>query len=121
MSHIVEIKTEIRDRVAVDRACRRLRLAAAAEGAARLFQREEQGLLVKLPGWNYPIVCDLASGQVKYDNFGGRWGDPKELDRFVQTCAVEKVHLEARRHGRTVQEQVLQDGSIQLTIQESPL
>jgi len=116
MSHIVTIKTEVRDAVAVHAACRRLRLSEPVQGKARLFSGEVSGLLVNLPDWQYPVVCDLGSGQVRFDNFGGRWGDQKELDRFLQAYAVEKAKIEARRRGHTVTEQPLADGSIKLTI-----
>jgi hypothetical protein len=38
-----------------------------------------------------------SRGQVQFDNFGGRWGDSKHLDRFLQAYAVEKCHIEARK------------------------
>ena len=75
------------------------------------------GLGVRAPRWQYPIVCDLATGELSYDNFGGRWGDPVELDRFKQSYAVEMTKLEAQKQGRYVSEQLLADGSVQLTVQ----
>ncbi len=45
------------------------------------------------------------------------WGERRQLDRFIQGYAVERARLEARRHGHTVTEQTLADGSIKLTIQ----
>jgi hypothetical protein len=117
LSHIVEIKTQIRDPVAVAAACRRLGLAEPAERTVKLFSSTAKGLVVELPGWNYPVVCDTVTGSLKYDNFGGRWGEQQQLDRFLQTYAVEKAKLEARRQGHTVTEQPLSDGSIKLCIQ----
>ncbi len=72
---------------------------------------------MQFPGWQYPVVADLATGQVKFDNFGGRWGDQKHLDRFLQIYAVEKARSEARCRGHVVTETSLADGSIKLTIQ----
>ncbi|MEI8373658.1 MAG: DUF1257 domain-containing protein [Planctomycetota bacterium] len=117
MSHTVSIKTEIRDTSAVKAACQRLGLAEPVQGKAKLYGGEVEGLAVKLPDWCYPVVCDTASGQVKYDNFGGRWGDQKHLDKFLQAYAAEKVKIESRRKGHTVTENQLADGSIKLTIQ----
>ena len=117
MSHIVTIKTEVRDAAAVRAACKRLGLAEPVEGKTRLFSGEVSGLAVQLPGWQYPTVCDTASGQVRYDNFSGLWGEPKELDKFLQAYAVEKAKIEARKKGYAVSEQQLTDGSIKLTIQ----
>ena len=116
MSHIVEIQTEVRDPVAVQSACSRLKLPAAVLGSHRLFQGSVVGLGVQLPDWRYPVVCDLASGQLRYDNFGGRWGEQSQLDRFLQSYAVERARIEIRRKGHTVTEQQLEDGSIRLTV-----
>ena len=88
MSHIVSITTEVRDPQAVADACRRLGLPEPVRGTARLFEGEATGLLVRLPGWLYPCVCDVASGALRYDNFGGAWGDPAHLDRFLQTYLI---------------------------------
>ena len=119
MSHIVTIQTRLRDPAALAAACARLDLPAPAHGTARLFEGEATGLLVKLPGWLYPVVVDAATGEARYDNFGGAWGDPKQLDRFVQAYAVERAKLEARKKGYAVSEQALHDGSIRLQIVES--
>lgn len=117
MSHIVQVQTEIRDHEAVGAACRRLQLPAPALGKHEMYQGQATGLAVQLPGWQYPVVCDLASGQIQLDNFGGRWGERAKLDQFLQTYAVEKTKIEARKKGHVVFEQPLEDGSIKLTIQ----
>ncbi len=117
MSHIVVVKTEIRDVAALSAACARLGLSPPVQGTARLYEGEVTGQIVKLPGWTYPVVIDLQRGEVKEDNFGGAWGDPKELDKLLQSYAVAKATLEARKQGRSVTEQTLADGSIKLTVQ----
>src|SRR4051812_16559118 len=91
MSHIVQIQTELRDPAAIAAACRRLNLAQPVQGTVRLFSSQATGLSVHLPGWNYPVVCDTATGQVKYDNYGGRWGKQAEIDKFLQSYAVCKA------------------------------
>ena len=116
MSHIVTIKTQIRDPAALASACRRLGLQPPVEGEAKLFTRRATGWVVHLPGWRYPVVIDTASAQVRYDNFNGRWGEQAQLDRLLQAYAVEKASLEARRSGHAVTERQLGDGSIQLTL-----
>jgi hypothetical protein len=119
VSHVVQIKTQVRDAEAVRAACRRLSLPEPVQGTTRLFSGEVTGLAVQLPGWRYPAVCQLDTGQIQFDNFQGNWGEQKELDRFLQGYAVEKAKLEARRKGHSVSEQQLQDGSVKLTIQLS--
>ncbi len=117
MSHVVTIRTEIRDPTALATACQRLGLAETVQGKAKLFTSEAEGLIVHLPGWQYPVVVDTAEHQIRYDNYNGAWGEQKQLDRLLQAYAVEKAKLEARRTGHTVTEQPLEDGSIKLTIQ----
>jgi hypothetical protein len=117
MSHIVELRTEVRDATAVQAACRRLGLNAPIQGTTRLFSGEATGLAVTLPGWQYPVVADLTTGQLRYDNFGGRWGDQTYLDHFLQVYAAEKVKIESHKRGHACTEQTMADGSIKLTIQ----
>ena len=116
MSHVVQIATEVRDAIAVGAACQRLKLEAPTQGTAKLFSSSATGVIVKLPGWRYPAVFDTQSGQARYDNYEGRWGEQVQLDRFLQGYAVEKAKLEARKKGHTVTEQSLADGSIKLTV-----
>jgi hypothetical protein len=116
VSHIVEIKTEIRDPVAIHAACQRLTLPEPVFGEVRLFSTSATGWAVQLPDWRYPVVCDVNTAKIAYDNYEGRWGDPKHLDRYLQSYAVEKAKLEARKKGHSVFEQPLSDGSIKLTI-----
>jgi hypothetical protein len=119
MSHIVHIKTRVHDPAAVTAACRRLGLAEPVHGTAQLYSGAATGLLVQFPGWQYPAVIDLATGTVQYDNFEGRWGEQRHLDRFVQMYTVEKAKLEAHKRGHLVSEQALADGSIRVQIRES--
>ena len=116
MSHIVEIKTQVRDAAAVQAACRRLKLPEPQQRTVTLFSATVTGLAVQLPEWQYPIVCDTATGEVKFDNYNGRWGQQSHLDQFLQAYAVEKAKLEARRQGHSVSEQALADGSIRVQI-----
>ena len=117
MSHIVSLDLEVRDAVAVRAACQHLKLPQPVQGTTKLFSGEVTGLAVELPEWRYPAVCDTETGQVHYDNYGGRWGDQQHLDRFVQRYAVEKARIESRKRGYTLTEQSLSDGSIKVTIQ----
>lgn len=116
MSHIVQIKTEVRDAEAVRAACERLQLEPPVHGTAKLFTGETTGLIVKLPDWKFPVVFDTASGEAKLDNYNGRWGEPAQLDRFLQMYAVERAKSESHRQGYSCTEQPLEDGSIKLTV-----
>jgi hypothetical protein len=116
LSHIVEIKTEIRDEQAVRAACTRLQLAAPEQKTVRLFSATATGLCVQLPGWSYPVVANLQTGTLQYDNYNGHWGEQKHLHSFLQAYAVEKAKIEARKKGHSVSETRLDDGSIRVTV-----
>ena len=116
LSHIVTIETKVHDPLAVNAACQRLGLAAPTQGTVGLFSGSATGLIVQLPGWQYPAVIDTLTGSIKYDNYEGAWGEEAELHRFLQLYAVEKVKLESRKKGYTVNEHALQDGSIKLQV-----
>ena len=118
MSHLVSIKTRIHDPAAIAAACQRLGLPQPVQGTAQLYSGEASGLLLQLPGWQYPAVIDLGSGVVQYDNYEGVWGEQAHLDRFLQAYAVERAKLEAHRKGYAVSEQTLADGSIRVQIVE---
>jgi Protein of unknown function (DUF1257) len=120
MSHIVSVQCRVHDHAAVVAACKRLGLVEPVHGKAQLFSGEAEGLLLQLPGWQYPAVIDVLTGVVRFDNFQGLWGEQQHLDRFLQAYAVEKARQEARKKGYTVNEQSLQDGSIKLNIIEAP-
>jgi hypothetical protein len=117
VSHIVTIQTQIRDPSALAAACRRLGLKEPVSGTAQLYSGTASGLIVELPGWNYPVVVDTEAGRLRFDNFNGAWGDQGQLDRLIQAYAIEKARIEARKAGHSVIEQPLADGSIKLTIQ----
>lgn len=73
MSHIVTIQTKLREPAAVGAACRRLGLPAPTQGTAKLYSGEVSGILVQLPGWQYPAVVQTETGAVHYDNYEGTW------------------------------------------------
>ena len=117
MSHIVSIDTEIRDIGALCAACRRLGLTEPTLETTQFFSEEVTGHCVQLPDWRYPVVCDLANGNIAFDNYGGAWGEQQNLDALLQAYAAENVKLQARRQGHAVREQSLADGSLKLTVE----
>src|SRR4051794_4040683 len=104
MSHIVTIKTQMRDAAALAAACRRLGLAEPVRETVQLFSGQATGLAVRLPNWQYPVVVDVDAAEIYFDNFEGNWGERAALDRLFQGYAVERTRLEARKKGYAVQE-----------------
>jgi hypothetical protein len=117
MSHIVTIRTQVRDPLAIQSACSRLKLPAPFFGPAKLFVTEKIGWVVKLTDWIYPVVCDTNTGSIEFDNYLEKWGRQEKLDEFLQAYAVEKAKIEARKAGHTASEHLLSDGSIRVCVQ----
>jgi hypothetical protein len=117
MSHIVQIKTQVKSEVAIQAACRKLHLPPATHGTFELYSETVSGLGIELPKWRYAVVADLESGNLKFDNYEGEWGDQEYLDQFLQRYTVEAATIAARKQGHSVQEQKLDDGSVKLSIQ----
>ena len=116
MSHVLEIKTEVRDEAAVQAACRRLHLPRAIRGTFELYSSKAEGLAIELPKWKYPVVANTGTGQIRFDNYEGRWGSQEHLDQLLQAYAVEKATIEARRKGHSVLEKHMPNGAIRLTV-----
>ena len=91
MSHIVSVRTEIRDKQAVESACSRLKWPEPVLGKHRLFSTTVEGLGVQAPRWQYPIVCNLQSGELAYDNFEGHWGEEKPRCPSQSSCERESI------------------------------
>jgi hypothetical protein len=116
MSHIVQIKSQVTDENAVRAACQRLNWEQPIFGDFRVFSVTRTGLGVKAPGWQFPIVCDLNTGAVDYDNYNGNWGDQARLDEFMQAYSIEKAKIQAGLSGYQSYEEMLADGSVKLTV-----
>jgi hypothetical protein len=123
MSHVVTVKLEVKDVAAIHAAAARLEKAQLLHNGDvhtyKMYGRQQQtGIGLQLEGWQHPVVIDTESGEVRYDNFGGSWGNQERLDEFVQAYSVEKVKLEALMHGHIVEEEFCENGDIKLKIQD---
>lgn len=52
-----------------------------------------------LPGWMYPVVFQLDSGQIQNDLSHGKWREQCELDRFLEECGAEKANSQDGKKG----------------------
>lgn len=117
MSHTTTIDLEIKDEAAFVEACKDLGYEVATNASAKLFQSGSSfanATVVKIPGWNYPVVC-TADGKLHFDNYEGRWGDAKKLDALKQRYARNVAVKTAKKRGFRVQEHN-EDGKIKLVL-----
>lgn len=120
MSHKTTVKTELKDRHALAETCKVLGIPCevAAEGQeveGKLYQGPERGVAVfKLAGWDYPVVVK-ADGAAVFDNYGGKWGDAKELDAVKQQYGCTVAEAKVKAGGlRILSKTTLENGTIQI-------
>ncbi|HRF00050.1 MAG TPA: DUF1257 domain-containing protein [Pirellulaceae bacterium] len=116
MSHIVTVQVRVRSAEVLGAACRRLGIGPPISGRHPLYAEVVEGLGVSLPNFRYPVVFRIRTGQVVFDDFEGRWGDRRQLDRLLQSYAIEQATSTARRQGYAVVEQARPDGSVRLEL-----
>ena len=124
MSHVVTVKLEIKDVEALRAACNRIDGAELVNNGdlmdLGMYTRgsEKQGIGLQLEGWNNHVMIVPETGEVRYDNYNGRWGAQEKLDELVQAYSVEKVKLEAMMHGHVVTEEYQENGDIKWKVQD---
>lgn len=91
MSHTLKVKVEVKDAQALATATERVGGTVLGHGTHRLFQGSVEGFGVTLPGWHYPVVFNMGTGECSYDNYGGSWGKQSALDGLVHEYTTEVV------------------------------
>ena len=123
MSHFTEIKTQIKDIAALDRACAELGLSlvpnAEARGYANNHTHGDHVIRLKgpydiavnqQPDGNHGLTTDWWQGHVEREV-------GKDFGRLLQLYGVHKATLEARRKGLSVQRHQQSNGNIKLVLQ----
>lgn len=111
MSHTVKAETRITDIALLTQVCKKLGLPDPEPGVHTLYQGQHKGYAVRLPGWNYPVVVDMTTGEAVYDNFNGSWGNQAEMDKLLSSYAHDFVLQDfQRQNGANIQEFVDGEG-----------
>lgn len=114
MSHVVTCKVEMKNRDALNAAIDHLGLENLGQGNHRLYGRSVDGVGLKLPDWNYPVVINPETGEAFYDNYGGSWGKQLELDKLVQRYSIEVAEAQAMESGYNVETVDQENGDVEL-------
>lgn len=124
MSHTVTTKAiEIRNVPCLEQAIADLR-DKGFENLGRKVHKlygsnREEGIGVKLPGFDYPAVIDPVAGTVKFDTYNGSRanGNEIEVDRLVQRYTYRVQEETAQQNGYTFEEgEVMQNGDVEVTM-----
>ena len=87
-----------------------------AIGEFHFYSGSANGIGIKLPGWQYPVVVDPQTGHYSFDNFNGRWGDQDKIDQLVQEYSMDKLTAEAlAANARMAKQEMLENGDVEIT------
>ncbi len=114
MSHVVTCKVEMKNRDALNAAIEHLGLENLGQSSHKLYSGVKDGVGLKLPDWNYPVVINPDTGEAFYDNYGGSWGKQSELDKLVQRYAIEVAEAQAIEQGYNVETVDQENGDVEL-------
>lgn len=116
MSHTATVQVQFRDPEALADACRELNFPLEHGSVTFYDQHAYTGDVIRLPGWQYPIVVETPE-TVRMDHYEGRWGDIAHFHRLKQTYAVHASLRAVERTGRRVIQRIEQNGHVQLVVQ----
>jgi hypothetical protein len=116
----MNIRTEIRDRIALEAACKELGIKILEGNSHHLYGGTEYGIGLKIPGWNYPVVVK-DNGTLAFDDYKGSWGNKQDLTKLMAYYGLEKSKAEAEDQGYTVEESYnsqTQELELEITVEE---
>ena len=114
MSHSIAAELRCPNVEIVERTIAIMGLRRVAGERHTLFDgRKVEGIGFELPNWRKMVAIDRA-GVPHYDNYNGSWGDIAELDKFLQTYAVEDAMQQAALNGFSVAQTIDAHGNIEL-------
>ena len=124
MSHTATVKTELRSRQMIQRAAKAMKLECSVGDFTQTFYQgtpQKGDVLVKLPGWSYPVLINTKTAEVHFDNFNGIWGEAARLDDLIQEYSLLTAEDELQQfvlEGWTITRQKQPNGDVQLIIEQ---
>lgn len=101
MSHTTTVRSAFTDIPALTRAAVHLGGTLTEHETVTLYENRQSitGTVVRLPGWKYPVVITDA-GELKYDHYNGKWGDPDLLRQLQVRYGMEVALMDAEANGQ---------------------
>jgi len=98
MSETRDVRVEFRDLDLLAEVVKAMGGKVLGEGTHDLYATAEQGWGFTLPSWTFPLVL-RADGNLRYDDYHGKWGDILDLDRIGSEYAMRKAERTAQGLG----------------------
>jgi len=117
MSHVATVKTEIKDLPTFKKVLQDKKISfTEGKHRVKLYSKTvDADFSFHLEGWQYPVAVN--SEGLHYDNYNGQWGNLDDLHSVTRAYGREVALAEAEEAGFYLEEeQVLQDGSIEVFV-----
>ncbi len=100
MSHTQTVKVAISNKEAFKEAAKEVNAKSFSteERDVRLYDSVQRGMFVHFTNWQYPVV--VTNGELRYDNFEGRWGNESDLNAFRQSYATNVIRIAGVSDGK---------------------
>jgi len=100
VSHTVTVAIELSNQSALAAAVVAMGGTVLGEGLHDLYSiQRERGFGFRLPGWEHPLVLRSADNKLAFDDYGGHWGDVKDLDKLKGLYAIQAAQQAAFAQG----------------------
>lgn len=97
-SHTVKVKCHFSDPDTFGKAAMAMGGSVLGMSTHNLFSGQTAtGFGVTLPNWRFPIV--LSNGELAFDNYGGSWGNPADLERLKGEYIIATAQSAAESQG----------------------
>lgn len=103
MSHTITTQIELRNIAALDSAVESMHGQVIGHGTHELCSTEETGYGFRLPNWYLPLVA-RTNGTLAYDDYRGKWGNVKDLEKLKGLYATAAARLAAEAQGYMCQD-----------------
>ncbi len=98
-SHTVKVKCDFRDHDILAGAVRGMGGEVLGKGTHNLYSSNKAtGFGFTLPNWKFPLVAE-EGGQLAFDNYGGSWGNPADLERLKTEYVIATAEQAAMAQG----------------------
>ncbi len=123
MSHFTKIQTQIKDIAALKAACGELKLDLVQDEVVRGYTKRDAAYVIKLNG-AFDVGLELDAATQSWGLVYDKWNNyvhselGTDCGKLIQRYAVCKVEMEARKKGLSVFRKYMDNGNIQVVLQE---
>jgi hypothetical protein len=112
-------RTQVKNREQLERVLTDMGVAYEHLSSYTMFDGEtvNDALVFRPNNWSHDVAVP-KSGNLRYDNYEGKWGDEAELDKILQAYSVAELKYQSELEGYIITETRLDNGDIELVAEQ---